>query len=229
MNNKVWALAVLLLAAGIQARPQDVGEVAVEEVEGTAENDIEDVQEDAAEMPVDDFAAVEEEEAPAEVETIKDENKSKCEKCLLPIFRSKHDNFCIKCVEEGIIDPSEQQQLATALKCKKCNTKPKFRARHEDFCDHHCMVAKPTTTTTEEPVSEYEYAYEEYDESNYEDDEEEEPEEEIVVKKKHKHQHKKHKDKKKHKPDMDDDEEEEPKEEIVVKKKHKHQHKKHKD
>merc|ERR1719361_2434372 len=171
MNNIVWALAVTLLAAGVLGRPQEgAGEDAVAEevdAQGSGATVVVD-GDDGGDMNV------EEEDGDA----IKEENKAKCEKCLAPIFRSKHDKFCVKCVSAGIIDTSEQEQIATALKCKKCKTKDKFRARHSDFCENHCMEATPSTT--EEAVVE-----------------EEEEEEMMEEKPKKKKSHKKKKNKKK--------------------------------
>jgi len=114
---------------------------------------------------------------------------------LAPIFRSKHDKFCVKCVSTGIIDTSEQEQIATALKCKKCKTKHKFRARHSDFCENHCMDATPSTT--EEAVV--------VEEEPEEEDYEEEMMEEKPKKKKNKKKDKK-KNKKKFATTFDDEE-----------------------
>merc|ERR1719411_2394430 len=140
MNNIVWALAVTLLAAGVLGRPQEgAGEDAVADEVDAPGSGAEVVVADG-----DDGGDMTEEEDDGDA--IKEENKAKCEKCLAPIFRSKHDKFCVKCVSTGIIDTSEQEQIATALKCKKCKTKHKFRARHSDFCDNHCMDATPSTT-----------------------------------------------------------------------------------
>merc|ERR1739842_86324 len=141
MNNLLWALAVLVLIVQTQASPiGDIGEVAVEEVKQETDGEVVEDLVVEKESPVDKQAG--------------DENKAKCDKCLAPIFRHNHDNFCIKCANAGEIDASEQAQIATALKCKKCR-KAKFRSRHGEFCDQQCQPQQ-ISEATEEPVLEEE-------------------------------------------------------------------------
>jgi hypothetical protein len=90
---------------------------------------------------------------------IKEGNKAKCDKCLAPIFRHNHDNFCIKCANAGEIDEIEVGQIATALKCKKCR-KAKFRSRHGEFCDEQCHPQETTSTTVQPDKQEEQQAQE---------------------------------------------------------------------
>jgi hypothetical protein len=156
MNNLLWALAVLVLIVQTQASPiGDIGEVAVEEVKQETDGEVVEDLVVEKESPVDKQAGDQNKEnEPVAQDTIKEENKAKCDKCLAPIFRHNHDNFCIKCANAGEIDASEQAQIATALKCKKCR-KAKFRSRHGEFCDQQCQPQQ-ISEATEEPVLEEE-------------------------------------------------------------------------
>jgi len=73
------------------------------------------------------------------IETIKDENLDKCQKCLKPTFKHKHRNFCKKCFNLKVIDPKEAEELIDAIQCKKCQ-KPKYKARHGEFCSKECII-----------------------------------------------------------------------------------------
>jgi len=200
MNNLMWALAVLVLVAQTKASPiGDTEEVAVEEVKP---EDVSEVEEDT--VMLDDVTPMEMHEGGDEMEEegssdvveengIKEGNKKKCDKCLAPIFRHKHDNFCVKCAATGEIDASEQNQIATALKCKKCR-KSKFRSRHGEFCDQQCQPTTTTTTTTTVQPQEEEEIIEEIIEEVVE-----EVMEDLVPKKKKKNKKNKNKNKNKNK------------------------------
>ena len=78
-------------------------------------------------------ATIDDEDATA----IKEENVEKCNKCLKPAYKFRHDGFCGKCSAQGVIDAAEAEDLTEAINCKKC-LKPKFRARNEDLCKSTC-------------------------------------------------------------------------------------------
>jgi len=82
---------------------------------------------------------------------VKPENRDKCDKCLKMSFRFRHDNFCGKCEDNGLIDTVEQAELDNIVRCKKC-AKTKFRTRHSLFCSATCpsddKVSTTSTTTT---------------------------------------------------------------------------------
>merc|ERR1739840_61922 len=137
MNNLLWALAVLVLIVQTQASPiGDIGEVAVEEVKQETDGEVVEDLVVEKESPVDKQAGDQNKEnEPVAQDTIKEENKAKC-------------------ANAGEIDASEQAQIATALKCKKCR-KAKFRSRHGEFCDQQCQPQQ-ISEATEEPVLEEE-------------------------------------------------------------------------
>jgi hypothetical protein len=200
MNNLLWGLAVLVLVACANASPIGEEEVAVEEVKPENVSEVEEVVEELDVTPMEKVEEaeemVEEEEVVEEENGIKEGNKKKCDKCLAPIFRHKHDSFCVKCAATGEINLKEQDLIATALKCKKCR-KSKFRSRHGEFCDQQCQptTTTTTTTTTMEP-EEVEEIIEEVIEEVVE-----EIVDEIVPKKKKKNKKNKNKKNKKHHKD----------------------------
>ena len=49
-------------------------------------------------------------------------------------FRFRHDNFCGKCEDNGLIDTVEQAELDNIVRCKKC-AKTKFRSGFIDKKD----------------------------------------------------------------------------------------------
>jgi len=154
MNNSV--LAVILLAASIWASPTgDSVDNAVVESSGDmpAEEVIKAV--DVAEVVEEEVVEVAEVPADNDDEMvedpIKEENKGKCGKCHAPIFRHKHEKFCVKCTDQGLVSSSQHHHIATVLKCKKCR-KTKFRARHGEFCERQCE--DPTTVAVILPQDE---------------------------------------------------------------------------
>merc|ERR1712083_213141 len=54
-------------------------------------------------------------------------------------FRYRHDGFCGKCVKQDVIDVAEQEELDSAVKCRKCS-KPKFRSRNALLCSDICQA-----------------------------------------------------------------------------------------
>merc|ERR1712080_39998 len=80
-------------------------------------------------------------------ETIKGENFNKCFKCLKSSFRYRHDGFCGKCVQQKVIEVTEQERLDD-VRCSKCD-KPKFRGRNSLFCSDICDVTVETPVPTQ--------------------------------------------------------------------------------
>jgi len=85
-------------------------------------------------------------------DTIKPQNRDKCDKCLKMSFRYRHGNFCSKCVSNNLLDVEEQDKLDNAVRCKKCK-KLKFRTRHTLFCSATCpstapVILRTSSTTT---------------------------------------------------------------------------------
>jgi len=80
-------------------------------------------------------------------DTIKPQNRDKCDKCLKMSFRYRHGNFCSKCVSNNLLDVDEQNKLDNVVRCKKCK-KLKFRTRHTLFCSATCPSSTPVTQRT---------------------------------------------------------------------------------
>ncbi|XP_023338578.1 cilia- and flagella-associated protein 251 [Eurytemora carolleeae] len=144
---------------------------------------------------------VEEEKDDAEMsaEIIKEENVEKCQKCLKPTFKFKHEAFCGKCAAQKIIDAEEAEELSDAIQCKKC-LKAKYKARHEEFCSNECVdmeeekeVEKKVEEKEEEIVTESVKMVDAEEDEEKEEEEVEASSTENQVNKKNKNKRKKNK------------------------------------
>merc|ERR1711962_600119 len=134
---KTWIVFSLLLVA-VSSRHRFV-----RQAEDEAAKDADQVTKDAASDAGEDTAeATTVEQAPepepdAPVTAIKEANLEKCQKCLKPTYKYKHESFCNKCFVLEVIDSEEADKLNNAIQCKKC-LKPKYRSRHDNFCSTEC-------------------------------------------------------------------------------------------
>ena len=114
----------------------------VKPVAPTTQNDTKAIMEDMKKdqlLPDGGAAAVVADNGATTEAPIKEENVEKCNKCLKPGYKFRHDGFCGKCSAQGVIDPAEAEDLTEAINCKKC-LKPKYLARNEDLCQNTCTA-----------------------------------------------------------------------------------------
>jgi len=153
---KTWIVFSLLLVA-VSSRHRFV-----RQAEDEAANDADQVTKDAASDAGEDTAEVTtvepapEPEPDAPVTAIKEANLEKCQKCLKPTYKYKHESFCNKCFVLEVIDSEEADKLNNAIQCKKC-LKPKYRSRHDNFCSTECHAEEEEEEdemTVEEEIEE---------------------------------------------------------------------------
>lgn len=69
--------------------------------------------------------------------TVTKEHKARCQKCVKINYKFNHEDFCMKCLDKGLIEKANKETVA--IQCKKCQ-KRKFNERHEEFCKTDCIT-----------------------------------------------------------------------------------------